>query len=68
MRLQAGVPKEKASCALMWWRAEVYGKKVMEYGLQMAIRSQLTFLIQAHVEMKKRKIVSMILEWEGGIM
>lgn len=46
----------------------MYGKKSMECGLQMAIRSQLTFLVQPHLEMKKGKIVSMILEWEGGIM
>lgn len=38
----------------------------MEYGLQMAIRSQLTSLIWAPLQIKKGKIVSVFLEWEGG--
>lgn len=52
----------------MWWRAEVHAKKIMEYSLQMAIRSQLTSLIWAPLEIKKGKIVSMFLEREGGII
>lgn len=79
MRLQASFPKEKAvevahehysflRCVLVRWGAEVYGKKIMEYGLQTAISSQLTSLIWAPLEIKKGKIVSVFLEWEGGII
>lgn len=49
-------------CVLIWWRAE--GKKIMKYGLEMTIRSQLTSFLHAPQEIKKGVSECMLCFWD----
>lgn len=66
VRKQSSFPEEKAEQVvhevLIWWSAEVSANKVMKYGLQLAIKSQLTFLVCIPLEIRISKFLSIVFE------